>query len=53
MAIQVGRCPGQGLVQQWPRRGSRDCQGLNMHNFLNICPNEKNEESISMYVKRL
>ena len=31
---------------------SRDCQGLNMHNLLNVCPNEASEESIGIYVKR-
>ena len=27
------------LVQQWHGSGSRNYQGLNMHNFLNSCPN--------------
>ena len=31
--------------------GSHDCQGLNMHNFLNTCPNGAGEASIGMYKK--
>jgi hypothetical protein len=38
--------------QQWPGSGSRECKGLNRHNFLNICPNGASEVCIDIYVKR-
>ena len=38
------------MVQQWPGIGSRDCQGLNMHNFLNNCLNGASGQSIIIYV---
>jgi hypothetical protein len=39
------------LEQQGPGSGSRDCKGLNRHNFLNTCPNGAKEVSIGIYVK--
>ena len=40
------------LKEQWPGSGSRDCEGLNMHNFLNTCSNGVSEVCILMYAKR-
>jgi hypothetical protein len=40
------------LEQQWPGSGSRDCEGLKRHNFLNTCPNGASEVFIGIYVKR-
>jgi hypothetical protein len=40
------------LEQQWPRSGSRNCKGLNRHNFLNTCPNGAKEDCIVIYIKR-
>ena len=39
------------LEQQWPGSGSRDCEGLNMHNFLSTCLNVAKEVCIDIYVK--
>jgi hypothetical protein len=40
------------LEQQWPRSGSRDYEGLNVHNFLNTCLNRVSEVCIVIKVKR-
>jgi hypothetical protein len=40
------------LDQQWLGSGSRDCKGLNKHNFLTTCLNGASEMSIGIYVKR-
>ena len=39
------------LEQQWPRSGSRHCQSLNMHKFLDICLNGASEKFINIYAK--
>ena len=50
--FEWGVVPGQRLGTAVPGSDSRDCQGLNRHNFLNTWPNGASEEFIGIYMKR-